>query len=107
MTVLIGMFLLGLSIALGSWVVSWSDHVKSELQVKVFFVDVGHPEAGQRRRRLPRRRTTRIKEYHFVSKTEALKEMRKKYPQLTAEPPVEPAARLVRGDAGERRRRRR
>ena len=39
MTVLIGMFLLGLSIALGSWVVSWSNHVKSELQVKVFFVD--------------------------------------------------------------------
>ena len=36
MTVLIGMFLLGLFIALGSWVVSWSDHVKRELQVKVF-----------------------------------------------------------------------
>ena len=32
MTVLIGMFLLGLSIALGSWVVSWSDHVKSQLR---------------------------------------------------------------------------
>ena len=39
MTVLIGMFLLGLFIALGTWVVSWSDHVKSELQIKVFFVD--------------------------------------------------------------------
>ena len=33
MTVLIGMFILGLSIALGSWVVSWSAHVKSQLQV--------------------------------------------------------------------------
>jgi cell division protein FtsX len=33
MTVLIGMFLLGLFIALGSWVVSWSDHVKRELVV--------------------------------------------------------------------------
>ena len=39
MTVLIGMFLLGLFIALGSWVVSWSDHVKRELMVKVFFVE--------------------------------------------------------------------
>ena len=39
MTVLIGMFLLGLFIALGTWVVSWSDHVKSELQVKVYFVE--------------------------------------------------------------------
>ena len=28
MTVLIGMFLLGLTIALGTWVVSWSNHVK-------------------------------------------------------------------------------
>ncbi len=37
MTVLIGMFLLGLFIALGSWVVSWTDHVKKEVQVKVFF----------------------------------------------------------------------
>ena len=37
MTVLIGMFLLGLLIALGSWVVSWSDHVKRELAVKVYF----------------------------------------------------------------------
>ena len=37
MTVLIGMFLLGLFIALGSWVVSWTDHVKQEVLVKVFF----------------------------------------------------------------------
>ena len=37
MTVLIGMFLLGLFIALGSWTVSWSDHVKRELVVKVYF----------------------------------------------------------------------
>ena len=51
MTVLIGMCLLGLFIALGSWVVSWSDHVKSQLEVKVFFVDERHAEAGERRRR--------------------------------------------------------
>jgi cell division protein FtsX len=37
MTVLIGMFLLGLFIALGSWVVSWTDSVKKEVLVKVFF----------------------------------------------------------------------
>ena len=36
-TVLIGMFLLGLFIAFGSWVVSWSDHVKRELVVKVYY----------------------------------------------------------------------
>ena len=34
-TVLVGMFLLGLFIALGTWTVSWSNHVKRELIVKV------------------------------------------------------------------------
>ena len=37
MTVLIGMFLLGLFIALGSWVISWTDHVKKDLVVNVYF----------------------------------------------------------------------
>ena len=37
MTVLIGMFLLGLLIALGTWTVSWSNHVKKELVVKIDF----------------------------------------------------------------------
>ena len=93
MTVLIGMFLLGLSIALGTWVVSWSDHVKSELEVKVFFVDGVDAKQVNAVGALPRARRRGSSEYQFVSKTEALKEMRKKYPQLTAEPAVEPAAR--------------
>ena len=44
MTVLIGMFLLGLFIALGTWVLSWSDHVKKELQVKVYFASNATPQ---------------------------------------------------------------
>jgi len=36
-TVLIGMFLLGLFIAFGTWVVSWSNHVKRELVVHVYY----------------------------------------------------------------------
>src|SRR5690349_6738911 len=36
-TRLIGMFLLGLFIALGTWVVSWSNHVKRELVVHVYY----------------------------------------------------------------------
>ena len=36
-TVLIGMFILGLFIALGTWTVSWSNHVKRELVVHVYF----------------------------------------------------------------------
>ena len=36
LTVLIGMFVLGLSIAFGTWLLSWSDHLKQELVVKVY-----------------------------------------------------------------------
>ncbi len=89
MTVLIGMLLLGLSIALGSWVVSWSNHVKSELQVQVFFVDGVTPKqvnaVGRTLASDPR-----VSDYQFVSKTEALKRMKRKYPQLTANLPSNP-----------------
>jgi cell division transport system permease protein len=45
MTVLIGMFLLGLFVALGTWTVSWSDHAKRQLEVKAYFADsAGQPE---------------------------------------------------------------
>ena len=54
MTVLIGMCLLGLFLALGSWVVSWSDHVKSQLEVRVYFTQDAAPKAGERGRPLPR-----------------------------------------------------
>lgn len=92
MTVLIGMLLLGLSIALGSWVVSWSNHVKSELQVQVFFVDGVTPKqvnvvGGYLAKE---QKAGAVKEYQFVSKTEALRRMKKKYPQLTANLPSNP-----------------
>jgi len=89
MTVLIGMFILGLSIALGSWVVSWSDHVKSQLEVKVFFVDGVAPKSVNAVSTYLSN-DDRIKGYQFVSKAEALKQMRKKYPQLTANLPSNP-----------------
>ncbi len=89
MTVLIGMFLLGLSIALGSWVVSWSDHVKAQLEVKVFFVEgVTAPQVNAVSGYLAKE--TRVKDYQFVSKSEALKRMQKKYPELTANLPSNP-----------------
>jgi cell division transport system permease protein len=89
MTVLIGMFLLGLLIALGSWVVSWSDHVKEQLQVKVFFVeDVTGKQVNSVGAFL--RADDRIKDYQFVSRTEALQRMKKRYPELTANLPTNP-----------------
>jgi cell division transport system permease protein len=89
MTVLIGMFLLGLLIALGSWVVSWSDHVKEQLQVKVFFVDGVAPKQVNALGAFLRK-DDRIKNYQFVSRAEALERMQKRYPELTANLPTNP-----------------
>src|SRR5262245_41731478 len=83
MTVLIGMFLLGLLIALGSWVVSWSDHVKDQLEVKVFFVDGVTAKQVNAVGAYLRTDTEKIADYQFVSRAEALERMRKRYPELT------------------------
>ena len=83
MTVLIGMFLLGLLVALGSWVVSWSDHVKRELLVKVYFDTVTPPTEGQINKvRFTLESDPRVKTVQFVSADEALDRMRKRYPDL-------------------------
>lgn len=89
MTVLIGMFLLGLLIALGTWVVSWSDHVKSQLEVKVFFVEEVKPKQVNAVR-VYLEKDQRVREFRFVSKADALKQMQKKYPELTANLPSNP-----------------
>jgi cell division transport system permease protein len=82
MTVLIGMFLLGLFIALFSWVNSWTDHVRKDVLVKVFFVeDATTPQVNAVRTKIltfPETKTA-----VFISKDEALRRMREKYPQLT------------------------
>ncbi len=91
MTVLIGMFLLGLFIALGSWVVSWSDHVKRELLVKVFYEqDATETQINAVRVRLDPASDPRIKSITFVSADEALERMQKKFPELTADLPSNP-----------------
>ena len=89
MTVLIGMFLLGLFIALGTWVVSWSDHVKSQLEVKVFYTEaVTSKQVNAVQRYLGA--DERVKGYQFVSKREALQRMQKRYPELTKNLPSNP-----------------
>jgi cell division transport system permease protein len=82
MTVLIGMFLLGLFIALFSWVNSWTDHVRKDVIVKVFFVqDATVSQIDGVRSKIVSFPET--KEAVFVSKDEALRRMKEKYPQLT------------------------
>jgi cell division transport system permease protein len=87
MTVLIGMFLLGVAIALGSWVVSWSNHVKKDVQVKVFFCtehtcarDMKDAQVTPVQAWLDR--DPRVKDATYVSKEQALEIMRKRSPEL-------------------------
>jgi cell division transport system permease protein len=86
MTVLIGMFLLGLFIALGSWVLSWSNHVKQELQVHVYFTSVATTQQEAFVGQQLRRDHQHVKLVTFVSKAAAEKHMRKLYPELYATP---------------------
>jgi len=89
MTVLIGMFLLGLFIALGSWVVSWSDHVKRELVVKVYFA----PDSTKAQMNAVANGLSgndQVKTVTFVSKEAALKQMRKRFPELVQNLPSNP-----------------
>jgi cell division transport system permease protein len=82
MTVLIGMFLLGLFIALFSWVNSWTDHVRKDVLVKVFFVQ----EAGTREFNSVNAQLLtmpEVKNVVFVSKEDALRRMKERYPELT------------------------
>jgi cell division transport system permease protein len=96
-TVMIGMFLLGLFIAFGTWVVSWSDHVKRELVVKVYFCTedtcIRDGEATQAQMDSVGRKATAsplVKNVVFVSKEEALAQERKKHPEEYALLPTNP-----------------
>jgi cell division transport system permease protein len=80
-TVLIGMFVLGLAIALGTWVLSWSDHVKKQLEVKVYFQPTATGKQIDNVRVLLAE-SQQVKSFRFVSKTEALAEMRKRVPDI-------------------------
>jgi cell division transport system permease protein len=101
MTVLIGMFLLGLFIALFSWVNSWTDHVRKDVLVKVFFVQDATPQqinvVQSKILTFPE-----TKKVIFISKQDALKRMKEKYPELTqnlVNNPLPPAFEVTPKDA--------
>jgi len=91
MTVLIGMFLLGLFIALGSWTVSWSNHVKRQLVVKVYFTPtVTQTQKTDYARALQQNAYVKVGGINYVSKEEGLREMAKRYPDLVKNLPSNP-----------------
>ena len=86
-TVLIGMFLVGLLIGFGTWARSWSDHTKDKLVVKTFFCTestctkpVTDKEVEAVRVKLES--NPQVKSVDFVSKEEALQRMKQQNPDL-------------------------
>jgi cell division transport system permease protein len=96
MTVLIGMFLVGLLIAFGSYASSWSKHEKGKLLEKVFFCVEASPNPRCHGKDATAKQINAVaaklqasplvKEngVTFVSKGEALKRMKKQAPELVS-----------------------
>jgi cell division transport system permease protein len=90
MTVLIGMCLLGLFIALGTWVLSWSNHVQKELQVQVYFctkvsmADCPADATSGQEQSVGRqiRQISYVRHVEFISKAEGLAIEKKQNPDL-------------------------
>ncbi len=84
LSVLIGVFLIGVFIGLGTWLVSWSDDKKRELAVHVFIKDEAtQKQVNQLRIALESNERVKPGGITFISKAEALRIMRKRSPELT------------------------
>ena len=95
LTVLIGMFLVGLLIGLGTWARSWSDQAKGQLDINVYLCT----QTQCAEEVTPAQRNAvqalllsdpRVDDVDFISKEEALKVMQKKQPALAKEVPGNP-----------------
>jgi cell division transport system permease protein len=85
-TVLMSMFLLGLFIALGSWTVSWSNHVKRELVVKVFFTnDATSKQKTSFARQMNQNPYVKGGGIKYIPKAKGLAIMKKRYPDLVGD----------------------
>jgi cell division transport system permease protein len=94
-TVLIGMFLLGLFVALWSWAHSYDHQLKNQLAVRVYFCtsstcakDATRVQENAVAERLSN--DSRIKRVDYVSKEEALNQMREREPKAVAVLPQNP-----------------
>ena len=84
MTVLVAMFVLGTTIGLGTWVLSYSNHVKKQLLVKVYFdTNVTPKQINAIGAKFDPQTNSLVKKITFISKAEALKRERKRLPDLT------------------------
>ena len=109
LTVVIGMFLLGLFIALGTWVLSYTNDIKRQLVVNVYFCTPATCDAGKDATEAQindvRQRVAmpEVKSVKFISKEDALEIMKKRNPELIeqlAQNPLPPSYQ-VNPDRGE------
>ena len=94
-TVLIGMFMLGLVVGLGSWALSLSDHYKKQLLVNVYFCtqlrcgsEASNTQINNVHNALVN--MPQVKSVRFVSKQQALEQERKKRPEMVNSLPYNP-----------------
>jgi cell division transport system permease protein len=87
LTVLIGMFLVGLLIGLGTWARSWSEHAKGQLDVNVYLCtqttcdsDVTVAEMNAVRTKL--QNDPRVASVEFISKEMGLEDLKKTAPEM-------------------------
>jgi cell division transport system permease protein len=91
MTVLVAMLVLGTTIGLGTWVLSYSNHIKQQLLVKVYFKNDRTPQQiNAIGRRFDPKANPLVKELDFVPKAEALRIMKKRLPELNKDLPYNP-----------------
>jgi cell division transport system permease protein len=95
MTILIGMFLLGLTIAISSWTISYANHIKSELQVRVD-MNSSEDKAGQatisQENAVARRleHDPLVAKFTFVPKAVGLAQMKRSDPGIANTLPFNP-----------------
>ncbi|HEY6835401.1 MAG TPA: permease-like cell division protein FtsX [Gaiellaceae bacterium] len=98
-TVLIGMFMLGLVVGLGSWALSLSDHYKKQLVVKVYFCTrldqvtcKSHDASKTQEDRVHNQLIAipQVKTVRFIPKQQAYQQMKKERPDLVNSAPGNP-----------------
>jgi cell division transport system permease protein len=85
MTVLVAMFVLGTTIGLGTWLLSYRDHINKQLLVKVYFeLDASPRQINVIGARFDPKVNPLVRSLTFVPKAEALKIMKRRTPELFA-----------------------
>jgi cell division transport system permease protein len=90
LTVLIGMFLVGLLIGLGTWARSWAEHAKGQLDVNVYLCtrttcDHEVTVVEKNAIRIKLQNDARIASVEYISKDQALAKMKKSSPDIVGQ----------------------